>query len=279
MIQSLARQPLYLAGVLGILAGILVAQQIASTSAIAADPPAAAPATPKGGITFLDSRPDAVAPAPTSAAPAVQGAPGSGGFARVAMMMLVLVGGVGAWFVMRRRQLGKKGPAAKALSLVGTVKVAGRWQVALVKVPGKTLVLGATDKGLSLLSELDEDVALEAEARDDLTSRVRDDDTILISRDADPRGPRERHTTDPLGALLSRPGPRPPSPSTRTQPDAPLPPREAFGDLLDQLTGSTRATTAPSAPGVMAGPGAHRERLKTDEAQALRARLERHQTH
>ena len=147
---------------------------------------------------------------------------------------------------MRRRQQGKTSAGAPALSLVGSVRVAGRWQVALVKVPGKTLVLGATDKGLSLLSELDDDV--EPAERDELVARIRDDDTIAFG---EPRRPDNRVTTDRERGRLRPPG---------------VAPSEPFSRLLDELAKSPPAPTPV------------RERPQTDEALALRARLERHQT-
>lgn len=320
MLQSaLARQPLVIVGALGLLAGVLVAHQMTTAPALAADPlpvagavspaaplaidaPAAAPTAPvapaaPAGIVFLDSRPaetpgpvaaaapqagpTAIAPqaalVPQAAAPATPS--GSGGFMRIVLMTTFLVVGVLAWYLTRRRNQGKSGGASKALSLVGTVKIAGRWQVALVKVPGKTLVLGATDKGLSLLSELDDDVTLEQEDRedrddrddredrDDLAARIRNDDTMSFGRsklDA-PRGRTSRVSTDPLGTRAARSDA---SPGFVAAPPAPpQPSAEPFSRLLDQLTRGGPSTTPPAA----------RERSKTDEAVALRARLERHQ--
>ena len=281
-------RPLFLAGALGLLAGALVAQQLAGPSALAADPtptPISGAATASGkasGIVFLDSRtgtavadspraPLAPGTAPAAALPAQpQNTPDSGGFVRVVMMLTVLIGGAVAWFFMRRRQLAKGGGTTKSLALIGTVKIAGRWQVALVKVPGKTLVLGATDKGLSLLSELDDELELgqDETEHDELVKRIRDDDTVAFtSADpragaASPRGPTGHRPTDPLGLRSAHttlsPGARP---ITGRAP-------EPFDRLLDQLTRGTADTTPP---------GPSRERLKTDEALALRARLERHQ--
>lgn len=275
MLQSaLARQPLVIAGALGLIAGVLVAYQMTAPPALATPPPVASGAVSAapddGGIVFLDSRPAApatvVAGQGSPAEPAVN-APvaGSGGFLRIVLMMTFLVVGLVAWYLTRRRQQGKSGGATKALSLIGTVKIAGRWQVALVKVPGKTLVLGATDKGLSLLSELDDDVALDIAERDELAARIRDDDTVAFTAHAKPDAaspprPPSRVKTDPLAARVIRN-----EPSGFVTPP-PLPSSEPFGRLLEQLTRGTGSAPSPV-----------RERAKTDEALALRARLERHQ--
>jgi len=265
--------PLWLVLACGILAGAMVAQQVSEGHAaeptpppvIAADPagapvpaaaatpaapaspaapatPTAAPARPSG-ITFLDSprgdaRPEAAAAQP---APRTSG----GGFERIVIMMAVLAGGVGALLLWKKKKAGAPNKPHTELAVVGQVRVAGRWSVALVKVPGKTLVVGATDKGLSLLSTIGEedipgdsaDERLEEQAFEPASARGVDYQT---SRAVPPRPP------------------MPGSPASSTEP---------FGRLLDQLVRSEREA-----------PPAARERMKTPEASALRARLERYQT-
>lgn len=346
---SFARPPLVVIGLLGLVAGGFVAREMTAAPAFAAEPTvvAAGPATPtlaasaappvvapsvatrpadgtappsapaKAGdpIVFLDSRPTPP-PDATAVAPAAPVTSSSGGFMRIVMMMTILGGGALAWFLLRRRQ-GRVGPSASnSLSLMGSVRVAGRWQVALVKVPGKTLVLGATEKGLTLLSELDEDALLETAAdepdaatggmrqrqptdADELLARVRDDDSLSIGSAANPRTSGDRVPTQ------RGHGANPTTDATRSGAGS-----DPFGRLLDQLTrGDTRTSrtadtqigpelrpelrpsgaiarypadrpaTAPNPQTYMGalGPRTSGERMKTPEAQALRARLERHQ--
>lgn len=267
------RRALVVAGVLGLFAGAVAAQQMRSELAHAAGPqggdPLPAPAQttdakradalaepPRSELVFLDSEPrEAVSHADDQAGGA-KAASGSGGVVRTAVVLFVLIGGAVAWLILRRRQSGPGASGDKAIALVGSVRVAGRWQVALVRVPGKTLVVGATDKGLSLLSELDEDVALESLPDEprlaDPARRQPEAAAPIIS----PRTVIDRVATDRgLGA------------PARTSRPTTAPPQESFSQLLDQLT---RSGGAPAAP-------AQRDRLKTDEAIALRARLERHQ--
>jgi flagellar biogenesis protein FliO len=69
--------------------------------------------------------------------------------------VVVLLGaGLVAWFVVRKRGEGFQLPGGRELQVIGTTRVGGRWLVALVRVPGRTLVVGASEKGLSLLSEI-----------------------------------------------------------------------------------------------------------------------------
>lgn len=254
----LGRSSLIGIGVLGLLAGVLVAHQMTSAAAAEVPPPqVAAPPAPgptavatdgKPGIQFLDSRTPNAAGAPT----ATTASSSSGSSLRVMLMVAFLVGAPVVWYLTRKRQVAGKAGPGKSLTLLGSLKVAGRWQVALVKVPGKTLVLGATDKGLSLLTEVDDD-ALDDDRSDDLAAHVRPDDTVSLSS----RAPHSRVATDPL---LGSTRPRTDRPMTRPESTS----SEPFGRLLDQLSRS-----GPSSP--------VRERPKTDEAVALRARLERHQ--
>lgn len=269
-------------GAVGLLAGVMAAQAtLAPTPAPAAStttlPTAgAAPGTPTAT--------NAVAPPP--------GGTQSGG-ARIVMMVTVL-GGLGlAWVFMRKRQTAGKNKDGPAMSLVGQLRVGGRWQVALVKVPGKTLVLGATDKGLNLLTTIEEgDLEAQAELRrldrEQSTAGLPDTTDLpdlpgLAAARGSSAGPRtnrpysERDTTErdlpdldalltgedrvnvrtPSGPQLSRPLTRPPEP---------------FARLLDELNQLPRQSTATGPI-----PTAQRDRMRTPEASALRARLERYQ--
>ncbi|MFO0748840.1 MAG: flagellar biosynthetic protein FliO [Myxococcota bacterium] len=295
--------PLWAVAACGILAGAIVAQE-SRTSHAAEPPPVIAPVAPArpSGITFLDSPRNAepaAAPAPgTSAAANAAGpaapphAASSGGFERIGIMLVILIGGVVALAFWKRK---KERPSklSNQLAVLGQVRVAGRWSVALVRVPGKTLVLGATDKGLSLLSSIDDsDPTLdEAEARAALESQ-------------DPIDPLSHLIAEqePVAAMRAAP-PRPPLPTTSTEP---------FSRLLDQLTAAggslgandlsgpaaprqsrpssygpgshashgsaTRAAAPSQANPPSAAPGPRAERMLTPQADALRARLERFTT-
>lgn len=267
-LTSPSRGLLIVIGAVGLLAGVLAAQ---ATLAPTPAPIASAPTAPTQGE---------VAPPP-------QG--GQSGGARVVMMVTVL-GGLGlAYVFMRKRQTAQKGKDGPAMSLVGQLRVGGRWQVALVKVPGKTLVLGATDKGLNLLTTIEEgDLEAQAELRrldrDQSTASLPDTSDLpdlpgLAAARERPRTHRpysERDTTErdlpDLDALLTgedRVNVRAPSP----QLSRPLTrPPEPFARLLDELNQIPRQspTTGPI-------PTAQRDRMRTPEASALRARLERYQ--
>jgi len=276
--------PLWIVLACGIMAGAMVAQQVRSARAaepppviapaaleaptgIAADP-APAPARP-AGITFLDS-PRAPAPGPVTGAaapqagqPAAEGASRSG-FERILIMVLVLAGGVLALVLWRKRKQGASASPKAELAVLSQVRVAGRWSVALVKVPGKTLVLGATDKGLSLLSTLGEDDIPGATDEEREEERAFEPGTYQAAARAPARDP---------GVP-----PRPPLPASSTEPFGRLPEQLARTDR-DSPSGDPLRDAPPirETGGSAVGVGAYRERLKTPEANALRARLERFQ--
>ena len=255
MLQSLravAQMPasLWVVASCGVLAGAMVAQQAKAPAApieapaalVATAAPEGAPALRADGragtpLRLRDSaspgrRPAAAAPAPTETA---------GGASRVLLVVLLLVAGVAALMFLKRKgsaALATKRGDAYALKVVSTVRVAGRWQVALVKVPGKTLVLGTTDKGLSLLTTLDPEDEL-------------DEGEFAVAQVEPPIAP-------PLPPIRPPMPTRTPRPTTSPGPDAFL------GKLLDELQAGP-------------APGPVRERPLTPSAEALRARLERYQ--
>lgn len=76
---------------------------------------------------------------------------------------LLLLAGVlglgGAVFVyLRDRRGGRRAERANPLELIASVRLGGKWPVSLVRVPGRILVIGATDSGIALLAELDDDL-------------------------------------------------------------------------------------------------------------------------
>jgi len=268
-----SRGLLVIAGAAGLLAGVVAAQ---SHGAGALGRPAM-PLVASASTLDVNGQPIATATPPNQQTPsqAVPGSAieGSSGGARIVIMTTVLAGLGLAFMLMRKRQADKRTKTAPAISLVGQLRVAGRWQVALVKVPGKTLVLGTTDKGLSLLSTLEDgDVeaqaelaALDRKPADDLAALVGDDDRVNV------RAPsQERAASDLLGALapLGPLAPRKPLTEPRRS-------SEPFGRLLEELTRDAPKPGATTVTGPI--PGAFRDRMKTPEAQALRARLERYQ--
>jgi len=252
-LSTTSRGLLVVIGAVGILAGVMVAQ---STLTPAPASQALNPATPANG---------------TVAAPP-QGTSSTG--ARAVMMVTVLAGLGIAFVFMRKRQLAGKEGKAPTMSLVGQLRIGGRWQVALVKVPGKTLVLGATDKGLSLLSTLDDgDVEAQAElARLDSKSASLPDLPGLRAGRAYPEP--DLSDLDALVTETDRVSVRQDTTPPRPAPSRPLTrPPEPFARLLDELNQIPRNSTATGPI-----PSAQRDRMKTPEAQALRARLERYQS-
>ncbi len=268
-----SRGLLVIAGAVGILAGVVAAQ---SQGAGALGRPAT-PLVATAPNLDASGKPVAAPAKGQATTGAVPGSAieGSSGGARVVIMMTVLAGLGLAFMVMRKRQGDKRTKAPPAMSLVGQLRVAGRWQIALVKVPGKTLVLGTTDKGLSLLSTLEDgDVEAQAElaaldrkpvgdTNNDLAALVGDDDRVNVRTPA-----RQGPPSDLLGALAPL-GPRTPLTEPRRS-------SEPFGRLLEELTRDTSKSNATTVTGPI--PGAFRDRMKTPEAQALRARLERYQS-
>ncbi len=71
---------------------------------------------------------------------------------------LALLGlGAVAWWLKRRATRGNPwAAAAHSMETIAVHRVAGKHMVGLVRVPGRVLVVGINDKGLTLLTELDE---------------------------------------------------------------------------------------------------------------------------
>jgi flagellar biogenesis protein FliO len=174
---------------------------------------------------------------------------------RLLLVAVLLGAGLVAWFVVRRRGTGLGGLGGRdQLQVIGTTRVGGRFLVALVRVPGRTLVVGASDKGLSLLSEIRDAGDDQLEALPD--GVVRDAQGLLGAAPEAPRGLGD-------GGARGRGG-------------AP------FDNLLSEmLRGGQGAGYGPSvgaAPGgAEPGPRGGQSPLESPEARALRARLQRQQ--
>ncbi len=77
----------------------------------------------------------------------------NGGWLPVGMALLALAG-VAFW--LKRRATGSAGRRGLEIETLGTTRVLGKHAVSLVKIGGRVLVVGHGDKGLTLLTELDE---------------------------------------------------------------------------------------------------------------------------
>lgn len=257
--------PLWIVLACGIVTGAMVAHEATTPAPVALSAPAtavsaAAPPSERTGVApgtplrLLDSKAPANAPARSS----------GGGLLRGLAMMALLGAGVAALWFLRKKGAKGGGKRAPDLELLGSLRVGGRWQVSLVRVPGKTLVLGATDKGLTLLATLGEG-----------------DDAVTAEAVAWP----EVDEGELLGYASPPAAPRAPAPA----PDLDLTGSSAgfFNRLLDQLAGEAApsAATPSQAAGAEPRPAAAttgvgraipaRERPPTPQAEALRARLER----
>lgn len=123
-------------------------------------PPAAAEALPSAaaladGPAIVDAEPAFLRPRrePAPAAPE----PGSSGLASTVAVLALLCGAAAIAWHWRGRRPGLTGPGASdTLEVVCQRRLGGRWQVALMRVQGRLLVVGAGEKGLSLLAELDD---------------------------------------------------------------------------------------------------------------------------
>ncbi|TNF36079.1 MAG: hypothetical protein EP329_05560 [Deltaproteobacteria bacterium] len=224
--RALAKIPasLWVVASCGVLAGALFAQEarspqaapLASALASALTVSVPPPATPHAALGVAEQAPLlAIAPA---------GAPGTGAAPNAALLALALVLAIGAAAVYTATTRAPEAPAASEpdpLELLGTLAVGDRWQVALVRVPGKTLVLGTTSHGLSLLTTLgdDEDVV---EAIPEITGI-----SVPIRPTPLPRAARVPTAPRPAAFLSDRPDAPLPTPP-------PLPGRSPSAEALRQ---------------------------------------------
>lgn len=81
---------------------------------------------------------------------------GSGNSIRAATLMgfVVFLGGM-AWYVKRRRGKGGAGRPAPSIDVVSAKRIGPRQSLLLVEVGGKTLLVGATEKGMNRLATIE----------------------------------------------------------------------------------------------------------------------------
>jgi len=168
--QAPATATLWLLGVLGFSAGAFAALggphhdgRSAAVALAEAQPaaPTAAPAPPR-----LAGVPAPAAP-PAVRTPASHRVADARSTRKELLALALLLAAAGAAWLLARQRRGQGGRAAalRGLEVIQTLRLGGRFQVALVRAPGRLLVLGLSDKGVTLLTELDEDAlpALAAE--------------------------------------------------------------------------------------------------------------------
>ncbi|MGB0588293.1 MAG: flagellar biosynthetic protein FliO [Myxococcota bacterium] len=69
------------------------------------------------------------------------------------LFMMALLGGAG-FLAYRKKQDDIQQAGDLTLEVASTIRIGAKWQVSLVRVPGRILVVGATERGLELLTEL-----------------------------------------------------------------------------------------------------------------------------
>jgi flagellar biogenesis protein FliO len=72
-------------------------------------------------------------------------------------MMLLGAAAFGALVLMKKRQKTNEG-GRPLLAVLNTVRIGGKHQLSLIEVPGKLLVVGVTEKGLSTLAEINQEL-------------------------------------------------------------------------------------------------------------------------
>jgi flagellar biogenesis protein FliO len=85
------------------------------------------------------------------------------------LFMFALLGGAG-FLAYRKRQDEVQQAGDLILEVASTIRIGAKWQISLVRVPGRILVVGATERGLELLTELYPEG--DEEVMDDLLSTV-----------------------------------------------------------------------------------------------------------
>lgn len=131
-----------------------------------------------------------------------------------------------AWWYQKRTVAKRAaGGVDTTIEVLSSTRVAGRFQVSLVRVPGAILVLGVSDKGLTLLTELPPDALLPAPYA---SSGPFDRSTGAPAR---PAGAQTRETRRAQAAPMETEPVR----ATARRPDAPSAATRDSSEFLEQL--------------------------------------------
>jgi flagellar biogenesis protein FliO len=87
-------------------------------------------------------------------------APGLGMRNILALLLLASVAGGAMYYAKRKQRAGGPLRQSRTMSLVDTLRLGGRHNISLVHVPGRLLVIGSGEKGMSLLTEMSEEAAM-----------------------------------------------------------------------------------------------------------------------
>jgi flagellar biogenesis protein FliO len=89
----------------------------------------------------------------------------------LALLLLASVAGGAMYYAKRKQKVDGPLKQSRTMSLVDTLRLGGRYSISLVHVPGRLLVIGSTDKGMNLLTEMSERDALSGQQTDTLQDR------------------------------------------------------------------------------------------------------------
>jgi flagellar biogenesis protein FliO len=78
----------------------------------------------------------------------------------LALLLLASVAGGAMYYAKRKQKVDGPLKQSRTMSLVDTLRLGGRYSISLVHVPGRLLVIGSTEKGMNLLTEMSEQDAL-----------------------------------------------------------------------------------------------------------------------
>lgn len=163
------------------------------------------------------------------------------------ILVLALLGAAaGGLYVVKRRGGNRLTRRPRAdLTVRTSVKIGGRWHIALVDVPGSTLVVGATEHGLTLLTILPTEDANDYDMQEALAQMV-----------------------DPVHMTEPQPAPVAQEPTTAPRTNRPTT-KSFFDGLLDDLdahkTSETQVRTASAG-----------RNMSNTQANRLRERLARY---
>lgn len=82
----------------------------------------------------------------------------------LALLLLASVAGGAMYYAKRKQKVAGPLKQSRTMSLVDTLRLGGRYSISLVHVPGRLLVIGSSEKGMNLLTEMTEQEVLSGEA-------------------------------------------------------------------------------------------------------------------